>query len=182
MRLYLLRRVIELLPVLFLASIVVFLLLHLAPGDPSYFVAGRDATPEVLEAVRQRMGLDKPLHVQYLIWLRDIVQGNLGESALSDQPVSKLIWARLPATLHLTVAGFVLTILLSLLAGIPGALRPNSKTGSLLVRLQRGRLRHSRLLAGDPFHLALLSPSALVAPLRLRQSPGRSRCVACDSC
>ena len=122
-----LRRVIELLPVLFLASIVVFLLLHLAPGDPSYFVAGRDATPEVREAVRQRMGLDKPLPVQYLIWLGDILRGNLGASALSGQPVSKLIWARLPATLHLTVAGFIVTILLALLAGIPGALRPNSR-------------------------------------------------------
>ena len=127
MRVYLVRRVIELLPVLFLASIAVFLLLHLAPGDPSYFVAGRDATPEELDAVRRRMGLDKPLHVQYLIWLRDILQGDLGESALSGQPVAKLIWARLPATLHLTVAGFLVTILLSLLAGVPGALRPNSK-------------------------------------------------------
>ena len=127
MRVYLLRRVIELLPVLFLASIVVFLLLHLAPGDPSYFVAGRDATPEVREAVRQRMGLDKPLPVQYLIWLGDILRGNLGASALSGHPVSKLIWARLPATLHLTVAGFIVTILLALLAGIPGALRPNSR-------------------------------------------------------
>ena len=122
-----LRRVVELLPVLFLASILVFLLLHLAPGDPSYFVAGRDATPEVREAVRKSMGLDKPLQVQYLIWLGNILQGNLGESALSDQPVARLIWARLPATLHLTVAGFLVTILLSLLAGIPGALRPNSK-------------------------------------------------------
>ncbi|MCY4061293.1 MAG: ABC transporter permease [Chloroflexi bacterium] len=127
MTLYLLRRVIELLPVLFLASIVVFLLLHLAPGDPSYFVAGRDATPEELAAVRKKLGLDKPLHVQYLIWLAEILQGNLGESALSGQPVSKLIQARLPATLHLTVAGFLVTILLSLLAGVPGALRPNSK-------------------------------------------------------
>ena len=79
MRVYLVRRVIELLPVLFLASIAVFLLLHLAPGDPSYFVAGRDATPEELEAVRKRMGLDKPLHVQYLIWLGDILQGDLGD-------------------------------------------------------------------------------------------------------
>ena len=121
------RRVIELLPVLFLASIAVFLLLHLAPGDPSYFLAGRDATPEEIKAVRQKMGLDKALHVQYLIWLGDILQGNLGASALSDQPVSRLIWARLPATLHLTVAGFIATILLSLLAGLPGALRPNSK-------------------------------------------------------
>ena len=73
------------------------------------------------------MGLDKPLPVQYLIWLREILQGNLGESALSSQPVSRLIWLRLPATLHLTVAGILLTILLSLLAGLPGALRPNSK-------------------------------------------------------
>ena len=127
MRVYLLRRGFELLPVLFLASIAVFLLLHLAPGDPSYFVAGRDATPEELAAVRKKMGLDKPLHTQYLIWLGDILQGNLGTSALSDHPVSELILARLPATLHMTVAGFIVTILLSLLAGIPGALRPNSK-------------------------------------------------------
>jgi len=126
-RVYFLRRVFELLPVLFLASIVVFLLLHLAPGDPSYFVAGRDATPEVLEAVRQKMGLDKALHVQYLIWLWDILRGDLGQSALSAQPVAKLIWARLPATLHLPVGGLLATILLSLLAGLPGALRPNSK-------------------------------------------------------
>lgn len=127
MKAYVLKRCFEILPVLFLSSVLVFSILHIAPGDPAHFLAGRDATDEVLEAVRKEMGLDKPLHVQYLVWLNRVLRGDLGESTLSHQPVSKLIRDRLPATIHLTITGFLLTVFLSLLAGVPAALKPHSK-------------------------------------------------------
>ena len=88
---YIIKRLLQSVPVLFLSSIIIFSILHFTPGDPAYFVAGLDATPEVLEAVRIKMGLNKPFHEQYFLWLSDILSGNLGNSAINHQPVSKLI-------------------------------------------------------------------------------------------
>ena len=123
---YFIKRLLQSVPVLLLSSIIIFSILHFTPGDPAYFVAGLDATPEVLEAVRIKMGLNKPFYEQYYLWLSDILSGNFGNSAINHQPVSKLILGRLPATIHFTLSGFILTIILSFLIGIPAGLKPNS--------------------------------------------------------
>src|ERR1041384_694204 len=104
-----LRRVISFIPVLVLTSIVVFSLIHLAPGDPVDVIVGEDRPgPEVIAAIRHDMGFDQPLPVQYLIWAGHVVQGDFGYSYRSRQPVMQLVSARLPETIQLAVMSTIL--------------------------------------------------------------------------
>jgi peptide/nickel transport system permease protein len=123
---FVLRRLIQAIPVVFLASVGVFLLLHLLPGDPAQLMAGSDAPPATVEAVRKDMGLDQPLPVQYAVWLGHILRGDLGKSIFSKLPVAQLIGQRAPATIELAVAAEVLTILIALPLGIIAATRQRS--------------------------------------------------------
>lgn len=75
---YVLRRVLQVVPALFVTSIIVFLMLHLTPGDPAYAILGLDATPQAIAALRTRMGFDQPLAVQYALWLKQLLHGDLG--------------------------------------------------------------------------------------------------------
>jgi peptide/nickel transport system permease protein len=110
--------------VLFLASIPVFLILHLAPGDPASLLAGEDATDEEVQVIREYLGLDKPLLTQYGIWLTRVAHGELGQSYfMNDVPVEDLIMQRLPATLELAIAGIILALLIAVPLGILAALK-----------------------------------------------------------
>ena len=123
---YALRRIIQMIPVLLIVSIVVFLIIHLIPGDPAQLIAGSNATPEQIEALRSEYGLDQPLWVQYLIWLRNVVTGNLGNSIVNGFPVNTLIMQRIPATVELAAASALIGALIALPLGIIAALRPGS--------------------------------------------------------
>ena len=118
-----LRRVLEALPVVFLATVVIFLGLRLLPGDPAVVLAGQDATPDTLAAIRQANGLDQPLPVQYVIWLRNVVRGDLGVSFFTRAPVLQLLAQRMPATLELGIAGMLLSVVLGIPTGILAAVR-----------------------------------------------------------
>lgn len=118
---YVLRRLMQAVPVLILASIGVFLLLHLVPGDPALLLAGPDATPEVVAAVRRDMGLDQPLPIQYGVWVQHAVTGDLGRSYVSRLPVTQLIGAALPATVELAVAALLIAVVLGIPSGILSA-------------------------------------------------------------
>ena len=120
---FVIRRLIQAIPVMFLATIGVFLLLHLLPGDPATLMAGPDAPQATVDAVRKDMGLDDPLPVQYVVWLGHIVRGDLGKSVFSKLPVSQLIGQRAPATIELAIAGEFLTILIALPLGVIAAVR-----------------------------------------------------------
>jgi peptide/nickel transport system permease protein len=120
---FILRRLIEAVPVVFLATLVIFLGLRILPGDPAIVLAGQDASPETLAAIREANGLNEPLPVQYVIWLGNVVRGNLGVSFFTRAPVSQLLAQRAPATLELGIAGMVLTILLGIPTGILAAVR-----------------------------------------------------------
>jgi peptide/nickel transport system permease protein len=120
------RRLVQALPVMFLATIGVFLLLHLLPGDPAALMAGPDAPPATIDFVRHDMGLDQPLPVQYVVWLGHIARGDLGKSIFSKLPVSQLIGQRAPATIELAIAGELITILLALPLGIMAAVKQRS--------------------------------------------------------
>src|SRR5689334_21913511 len=97
---FVLRRLIEAIPVVLLSSIAVFSLLHLIPGDTAQVMAGPDARPEILEAVRQANGLDTPLPTQYLRWIGNAVRADLGRSFITNQSVAQIIGRRFPATLE----------------------------------------------------------------------------------
>jgi peptide/nickel transport system permease protein len=120
---YALRRFLESLPVVFLSTVVIFLGLRLIPGDPAQVLAGQDASPEVIAAIRKANGLDQPLPVQYAIWLGNVVHGDLGVSFFTRTPVAQLIGQRLPATLELAIAALTFSLVLALPTGIFAATR-----------------------------------------------------------
>ncbi len=123
---FIIRRLILGIPVLILISAIVFIVTYLIPGDPAAVVLGQGATPEALEAVRQRLGLDQPVFLRYLYWLRDLLQGNLGISILSRQPVWTLISRSLPITLYLTSLAMLIAVLIAIPLGTISALRRNT--------------------------------------------------------
>src|SRR5262249_34403077 len=112
--------------VLFVVSVVVFVLIRLTPGDPATFSLGNQSTPELLAQARRNLGLDQPIVVQYAIWLRNTLQGDFGVSFFSRRPVPGLILQALPATLQLTVAGMLIALLIALPTGIISAVRQYS--------------------------------------------------------
>ena len=113
-------------PALLLISVVVFLIIHLIPGDPASILAGPNATPEQLHALTRQFGLDRPLWLQYGLWLRNALTGDLGYSFISRVAVNEMIARRVPATVELTVAAALIAVLISFPLGIISALKPGS--------------------------------------------------------
>jgi len=131
---YLLRRLLLMLPVAFLVTVGVFMLIHLTPGDPALIMLGEDRSPAAIAAIHHQLGLDQPLYVQYLIWLGNLAHGDLGRSITTHQPVATAIAERLPATLEL--GG--LALLWSLLVAIPLGTIAAVRRGSLADHLAAG--------------------------------------------
>ena len=123
---YILRRLIQMIPVLLIVSIAVFAIIHLIPGNPAEIIAGPNATDEQLEALRRQYGLDQPLWQQYFIWLGNVLTGNLGHSFINDFPVGQLILYRVPATVELALASALIGAVVAFPLGIIAALRPGS--------------------------------------------------------
>jgi ABC-type dipeptide/oligopeptide/nickel transport system permease component len=120
---FLLRRVGRLLTTLLLVSVVVFVMLRLAPGDPAILLAGQDATPELVAETRARLGLDQPIPIQYGRYLGQLLEGDLGRSIRSKVPVLDEILARMPATLALGFIAISTALVLGLAFGVLGATR-----------------------------------------------------------
>jgi peptide/nickel transport system permease protein len=124
------RRFLQAIPTLFIMSFIVFVLVRMAPGDPAELQMGREASlPENkprLEALRREMGLDKPIPVQYVIWLRDSVREGLGDSLRSGQPASDLILSKLPASLELLAGSMLFALLIAFPGGIIAAIHRGS--------------------------------------------------------
>ena len=123
---YILRRLLYMIPILFVVSILVFMILHLVPGDPARLVAGPDATLEDVEIIRSTLGLDRPLPVQYVSWLGNLLRGDLGRSARTHRPVTHELGLTVPATVELTLAAIAVAIFIGVSAGIIAAVRRNS--------------------------------------------------------
>jgi len=133
---FLIRRFLAAIPVLLGVSILVFSMLHLTPGDPVQLMlsgggaggsgGSQGASAEAVEALRKEMGFDRPIWEQYLTWLGDVLQGDLGRSIWSNQKVTEMIFAQLPSTIQLTLAGLGIAIVLGIVLGIAAAVRPHS--------------------------------------------------------
>jgi peptide/nickel transport system permease protein len=123
---YLARRLVQSVLILIGVSLVTFLLLFIVPADPARQVAGRTATPEQVEMVRQQLGLDLPFYRQYLRYLGNLARGDLGRSYLQKSEVSELIASRLPATLLLMAGAIFCELLIGLSMGLFAALRRNT--------------------------------------------------------
>lgn len=118
---YLIRRIISLIPLLLVVSFVVFMFIHIIPGDPARLLAGKEATAEEVEMARVSLGLDKPLYEQYFVYLKGLLTGDLGYSIKSGAPVSKLIGDRILPTLGLTFLSIAWALIIGILIGIISA-------------------------------------------------------------
>jgi len=128
---YVLRRLLLMLPVAFLVTIGVFMLIHLSPGDPALILLGEDRTPQAIAQIHEQLGLDKPLYVQYFIWLNHIARGDWGRSVTTHEPVAQAITERLPATLELGIVALVWSLLVAIPLGTIAAVRRGSLTDQL---------------------------------------------------
>jgi peptide/nickel transport system permease protein len=131
---YIVRRILAAVPTIFLITLMVFSMLHLVPGDPAAIFLGENrSTPELLAQVRADMGLDRPLHVQYLSFVGGIFRGDLGRSLTNKRPVVREIASRFPPTLELTVAALGIAIVLGVGLGILSALKHNTWIDSVAM-------------------------------------------------
>lgn len=158
---YALRRLVLLLPVLVGVTVVVFTLIHVAPGDPVMAMLGQQPKAEDVARVRHDLGLDDPVPVQYLLWLSRAVRGDLGHSLLAGQNVSDLILQRSPTTIALAASSMAVAILIGIPIGILSATRRNS-------RLDNGSRAVAMLGVSMPvFWLGLLLIIVFALQLRL---------------
>lgn len=118
------RRLLAAIPVLFLVSFIVFGLIALVPGDPAFTLAGEDPTPERIELVSERLGLNDPFFVRYFRWLGGALQGDFGTSLYSSLTVTDAIAPRLPVTLSLTLVTLAFSTMIGITSGLVSGLRP----------------------------------------------------------
>ncbi|MGB3954243.1 MAG: ABC transporter permease [Brooklawnia sp.] len=158
---------------LLIASMVVFALLNLLPGDLAGVMLGPNATPEAVAAVRERLGLDRPLPVRYLDWVGGLLSGQLGESALTGQRIAPIIADKLGVTLSLVVLGMFFAVAIALPLGIHSALRRNHTDGVVVSGF-------SQFGMAVPVFVVGIALSLLVG-VRLRWLPANGYVSASDS-
>jgi peptide/nickel transport system permease protein len=125
---YILRRFLSMIPVLFIVSVISFALLYVLPGDPALAILGETAgNAETYQSLRDELGLNDPLWVQYLRWLGNVFQGDLGTSIRSGEPVTEVLMERAPVSLYVGTAGLLVAIAIGLPTAILSAIRPGSK-------------------------------------------------------
>ncbi|WP_324020138.1 glutathione ABC transporter permease GsiC [Pantoea sp. JZ29] len=122
---YFLKRLLGLIPTLFIVAVLMFLFVHLLPGDPARLIAGQEADASVVALVRQELGLDKPLPVQFVHFIVNALQGDFGQSLVSRRPVSAEIATRFMPTLWLTLTSMVWAVILGMAIGIVSAVWRN---------------------------------------------------------
>ena len=149
--------------VLAIVSVLVFLMVHLVPGDPSVTLAGENATPADIEATRERLGLNGPLHEQYLHWVGNALRGDLGSSLFTGQRIVDSLAQRLPATLSLTAGAMIVAVIV----GMPGG---------ILAAITRGRPFDRFITTGSSLGIAIPSyfvglMLVLIFALQLRWLP-----------
>jgi len=123
---FILRRLLGAVPLVLGIATLIFFILNLAPGDPTALYFGPNVPPEIIEQQRRNLGLDQPLHIQYLRWVSGFLTGNFGYSIAQGRPVAGILREALPATLLLTVTTLVLTFVIGVVLGVLQAIRQHS--------------------------------------------------------
>ncbi len=123
---YIIRRLIQAVPILLIVSLISFGIMQLVPGDPAIVIGGPNASPAELDAIRKNLGLDKPFHIQLGIFYWNLFHGDLGRSLLLGKPVLEAVIERTPVTVSISIYSLILTIFFGLLAGVVAALRHNT--------------------------------------------------------
>jgi len=130
---YLVKRLLSTIPVMAFVAVFVFMLVHLSPNDPAEIIAGNFATPEQVEDIRRTLGLDQPLHRQFIVWTQRLLQGDLGKSIYSGQEVTRLIGQRIEPTLVLTFTTIVLATIVAIPFGLIAAWKQNTWIDKLIM-------------------------------------------------
>jgi len=126
MKWYIIKRLLQIIPVVLGVTLITFALIHLAPGDPVITMLGQHATQHEIDEARAKFGLDQPLYIQYFIWLSDVLHGDLGRSIISHEQVTIEIGSRFPNTIELAIAAMIFAILIGVIAGIVSATKQYS--------------------------------------------------------
>ena len=131
---YLVRRILETIPVLFGASVIVFLLVHLIPGGPEVVLLGERISEENVARLRAQLGLDRPLPEQYLVYIGNILRGDLGHSIAGNIPIAEELGRRLPATMELSILALTIAVVVAVPLGVISAVRRGSwvDTGTMM--------------------------------------------------
>ncbi len=137
LRTYVLRRCLQYIPLIFIVSVVTYSVVRAAPGDPIRniygLVVGRDYDPKDIERIREKFGLNDPIHIQYLRWLGDFLQGNLGYSYKHHQPVASMVMFRILNTFKLQLSSLAISTTLSIIVGVVSAVRRYTKIDKALL-------------------------------------------------
>ena len=123
---YIIRRIIAMIPVVIGITFLVFMIMQLAPGDPVQMILGDNASPEAVEAMRDEMGLNDNVLVQYGRYLVNLVQGDMGTSYVNKRPVADEVFSRVPATFKLAAVAAVVSIVIAIPLGILAAIKQNT--------------------------------------------------------
>lgn len=129
---YVIKRLLSLIPVLFIVSIVIFMLIHLVPGDPAAMMLGEQATPAQIEALRETLGLNEPLVLQYIHWVRDIFRGDLGTSLFMDGTMLEIIHTHMIPTLQQTFIAIAFATLVGVPLGMIAAIKRGRAADQLI--------------------------------------------------
>jgi peptide/nickel transport system permease protein len=120
-------------PVLVIVAIIIFSLIHITPGDPASVMAGEEATPQQIEEMRERLGLNEPIHIQFIEWSLDAMRLDFGDSIFLREPVTKSMRDRIQPTLLLTLYSLTLSLLIAIPSGVISAVRRNSLVDRMLM-------------------------------------------------
>jgi peptide/nickel transport system permease protein len=124
---YILQRLLLALIVILGVTFVVFMIIQLVPGDPARVILGPYASDESVAGLRERLGLNRPFHIQYVTWVGNVIQGDFGDSLLNNQSVSSQVWRRLGPSVELAAASLIIGMVVAFPAGIISALKPGSR-------------------------------------------------------
>lgn len=125
---YTINRMFSILPVLLIVAIVIFLIIHITPGDPATVILGSEASQEQIEALRTELGLNQPIYEQFIFWLKDVIQGDLGNSLYLKEPVTTVFMKHLGPTLSLSIFAQIIAIVIAIPLGILAAVRRGTVT------------------------------------------------------
>src|SRR5699024_10983018 len=120
---YTLNRIFSTIPVLIIVSVIVFLIIHITPGDPATVILGAEASPDQIEALREKLGLNRPLFEQFFSWFFDALKGDLGESVYLKEPVTSVFTNYMWPTLSLSVLSQIIAIIIAIPMGILSAVK-----------------------------------------------------------
>ena len=123
---YIIRRLLLMIPGLVIVAIIIFSLIHITPGDPAAVMAGEEATAEQVEEMRERLGLNEPIHIQFINWTVDAIRLDLGDSLFLREPVTKSMLDRVQPTFLLTVYSLTISVLIAVPTGVIAAVKRNS--------------------------------------------------------